>query len=155
LGRIEPFLIWDLPWRASEREWTDAIDDLHQGPVPSSLAQALSSPGNNRNPTLLNFLAAFLAKPPEINGSPSLVPEIDVALFAAARIVSPCARNWADRAGNAFSLPGSWGPGSIHHRMLVRLAQSASAWLAGQLPRRVFGSTLEQAIEQTSSLVAA
>jgi hypothetical protein len=143
-----------VPWRVSEREWTDAIDDLHQWPVPSRLAQALSSPGNNTNPTLLNFLAAFLANPPAVNGSPSLVPEIDLALFAAARVVAPCARNWADHAGDTLYFY-SLAPESIRRPTLGRLAESAWAWLARQLPRRAFGSLLEQAIEQTSYLVAA
>jgi len=157
LGHLDSFerFFWKLPSRMYEGEWTDALDDLHQWPVPLRLARGLSSRGNNNNPTLLNFLAAFLANPPAINGSPSFVPEIDLALFAAARLVAPCSRNWADHAGTGSFFDDFHASESVQRWTIVRLAEAAWAWLAEQLPHRGFGPALEQAIEQTSGLVAA
>lgn len=133
-------------------EWTDAIDDLHQWPVPRGLEKTLSSLGNSKNPTLLNFLAAFLANPPTTeNSPPQFLPKIDFALFAAARIVAPAVSSWEDHAIDSV---GGASP-DFQHRMLTRLASFAWNWLVDQLPRRGFGPLLEQAIEQTSGLIFA
>jgi hypothetical protein len=149
----QPFLYGaHVPWSLNALEWTDAIDDLHQWPVPRGVGRPLNSPGNSSNPTLLNFLAAFLANPPTVPNSSKLIPEIDLALFAAARIVSPAASGWD---GYAADTSIGWTSLDFQHRMLVRLTEFAWAWLIEQLPRRVFGSLLEKAIEQTSTLIAA
>jgi hypothetical protein len=148
---VERLLFCDFPWREGRSEWMDALDDLHQWPVPLRLG--LGSQGNNNNPTLLNFLAAFLANPPKVFGSPSFLAEIDLALFAAARAIAPSANNWAGYSADFFE--GLGAPVSLRRLMADRLAKAAWAWLAEQLPRRGFGPMLEQAIEKTSNLVTA
>jgi hypothetical protein len=140
-------------WRNGDHEWTDAMDDLGLWPVPSGLGVTLND--SEHSPTLLNYLAAFLANPPVVGGSSPNVPDIDVALFAAARIVASCARNWGNDSGGTFHLPSYAVHDKIRHRITGRLAEAAYGWLVGELPRRAFGPLLEKTVEQASSLVAA
>jgi hypothetical protein len=141
-------LLDDLPIMG---EWTDAMDDLHQWPMPRRIGAKLASDANKHNPTLLNFLAGFLANPADLDHSP-VTPDVDIALFAAARIIAPSARDWAGDSRYPFDV---FARSAFRRHMLIRLADTAWDWLVKQLPRRGFGPELEQAIEQTSTLVAA
>lgn len=145
-----------LMWcRGLGSESIDAFDDLGTWPSPTDSVQRPPSPSYQYSTSLLNQLAVFLSAPPADDGSSSVDAEIELVLFAAARLVMTSSRDI-----RALTLAGGhprfWREGELVHRRAVeRLAEAAWGWLIDQLPKRGFMPSLERAIASTSTLVAA
>jgi hypothetical protein len=143
---LEDVVLHDWYWTRDDQLWADAIDDLQSWPLPPDIAKSLRSAANNDDPTLLHFLSSFLSSPTQVELK--IVPEINLALFAGARVIAPL----SPHVGLSASRPWSE---IIHSRMIGRLGEAVWVWLVDQLPRRVFAPDLERAIAGMSGLIAA
>lgn len=145
----------DLMWhRRRGLGSTDAFDDLAVWPSPTNPALRPQLATYQKSLSLLNRLAVFLSAPLADDGSGSVNAEIELVLFAAARLVLT-----GSRENQALTLTGGyprfWLGEPVHRRAVERLAETAWEWLADQLPKRGFEPSLERAIASTSTLIVA
>lgn len=129
----EELLLW-----AGARPGAEPLEDLASWPLPLELAKAISAPDPARA-SVADLLSAVLGAPELMRAA----PEVEAVLsFAAARVVAH--EGAAYVGGGAFRLDEVDQPMAIARH--AGLAASAGAWLAENLPARVFAAPLEQMI---------